>query len=164
MKRLLLLSLLFLLSCMPKMDVPCTKAVPSGTWTQLNQTQLQQDIQAIDAYLTTNNITAIKDPSGLRYVITIPGTGDGPCLENLVVVTYTGKLLSDATVFDSTIDPVAFYLNQLIAGWQIGFLKLNKGARATLYIPSGLAYGTVSQAKIPANSNLVFDVELVSFQ
>ena len=55
--------------------------------------QLEKDIKAIDAYLITNGIVAVKDSSGLRYVITKAGTGEKPPLSSLVKVNYKGSLL-----------------------------------------------------------------------
>ena len=160
------LSLLTISSCLKETPLPCTQEPDSKLWTTLNQTQLQADIVAIDDYLASRSITAIEHESGLRYVITQAGTvGTTPCLEKLIAVTYSGSLLTTGVVFDSSVDPIAFQLNSLIAGWQIGFLKLNKGTKATLYIPSGLAYGANgSPPKIPTNANLIFEVELMDFQ
>lgn len=159
------LSLLATSSCLKEPPLPCTQVPDAKLWTTLNQTQLQADIVAIDDYLASKSITAIENESGLRYVITQAGTDGTPCLEKLIAVTYSGSLMTTGVVFDSAVDPVAFQLNNLIAGWQIGFLKLSRGAKATLYIPSGLAYGANgSPPKIPTNANLIFEVELVDFQ
>lgn len=162
----LLVSVVFLLiiGCSTDPVSDCTSEVPSSKWTKLDQTQLQNDIQAIDAYLTSKGITATKDPSGLRYIITQAGTGDNlPCLENVIAVSYEGRLMSNGTVFDSS-ELAAFIPSRLIVGWQIGLLKLNKGAKITMYIPSGLAYGSQSSSSFPANSNLIFDMQLVDYR
>src|SRR6185436_3214559 len=96
-----LFALLFLIalgSCMDN-STSCTKSVSSDSWTSLNQTSHQQNIQAIDAYLDANGIVAIEDESGLRYVITQNGTGGTPsCLEKNITVTYEGKVLSTGVV------------------------------------------------------------------
>lgn len=127
--------------------------------------QLQLDIETIDAYLATNNVTAVKHPSGLRYVITQQGAGAKPNFTNIVTVTYSGRLLTDGTVFDERKTPISFQLNTLIQAWQIAFPLLNKGSKATLYVPSGLGYGARgSGASIPPNANLIFDVELIDFR
>lgn len=130
------------------------------------QEQLQRDITAIDKYLADNGITAQSDPSGLRYVITTAGTGAKPKISNTVTVKYVGKLMSNGTIFDqATANSVNFPLANLIQGWQIGFQLLPKGSKATLYVPSGLGYGTRgSPPAIPANANLIFDVELIDFR
>ncbi len=123
--------------------------------------QLAKDIGIIDKYLADNNIDALEDPSGLRYVITTEGTGPKPKLSNTVVVNYTGTFL-DGTYFDgTTTTPATFPLLNLIAGWQIGFQLLPEGSSAVLYIPSGLAYGKTGSGPIPPNTNLIFEVELI---
>jgi FKBP-type peptidyl-prolyl cis-trans isomerase FkpA len=111
-----------------------------------------------------------KLPSGLNVAITQKGTGPKAKAGDKVKVNYTGKLM-DGTVFDSSVMPVFMHVNpyefelgrgHVIKGWDEGIAQLNKGAKATLVIPSPLAYGENGQgAKIKANSILVFDVELV---
>lgn len=123
--------------------------------------QLTKDIGIIDKYLADNNIDALEDPSGLRYVITTEGTGPKPKLSNTVVVKYTGTFL-DGTFFDgTTTTPATFPLANLIAGWQIGFQLLPEGSTAVLYVPSGLGYGKKGGGPIPPNTNLIFEVELI---
>lgn len=124
------------------------------------QEQLAADGEAIDNYLSANTITAQTDPSGLRYVITSLGTGPKPTLANSIKVKYKGMLLSNGQIFDQANSAVVFKLSTLIQGWKIGFQLLPAGSKATLYIPSGLAYGAQATGSIPANSNLIFEVEL----
>lgn len=171
MKGLLAILLTILLfSC----DVPtpvstCTAEVPATKWTSLDQTQLHADIQAIDSYLSANGIAAVEHPSGVRYVITQAGTGDNvPCLENVLSVVYQGRLFSNSTIFDSATRPAAFIMSNLIPGWQVALLRMNKGAKATIYVPSGLAYGVKgsigSTTTIPPNAILVFDIQLLDYR
>lgn len=145
-------------NCSTDMKI-CTQQVPAAEIAAVDQTKLAQDVIAIDAYLTLNNITAIKD-GAMRYVITTPGSGKAPCLESQVSVAYSGRLMTNGSIFDSSLGTV-LPLNGLILGWKLGFLNLSKGAVATLYIPSGYAYGKTAKTGIPANSNLIFDVTLV---
>jgi len=128
--------------------------------------QQQMDLEAIDQFLTANNITAVRDGSGLRYVITEPGTGARPNITNTVTVRYTGRLLATNAVFDQQLDPpVSFPLRNLIPAWQIAIPKLSRRGKITLFVPSGLGYGTRgSPPAIPANAVLIFDVELVDFR
>lgn len=144
-------------------EVPCTKEVSAAKLSAVDQTQLAKDIAIIDDYLASKSIVAIKDPSGVRYVITTAGDESRLCLEATVTVTYAGRLLSGKG-FDASVNPISFPLNNLILGWQISFLNFGKGTKATLYIPSGLGYGTNgSGTLIPADSNLIFDINLISF-
>lgn len=143
---------------------PCLIFLLGGCLKNTDQPTI--DLPSIEEYLTTNNITAEEDPSGLYYVITEEGTGDKPTLSNEVTVKYTGRLTDDR-VFDSSGNrEVSFKLNNLIEGWQIGFQLLKEGSKATLYIPSNLGYGSrgVPGTIITPNAPLVFDVELVSFK
>ena len=102
--------------------------------------------------------------SGLQYKITRQGTGKQPTADSIVKVHYKGQLI-DGTVFDSSYDrgePIEFPLNQVIPGWTEGLQLLKEGAKATFYIPANLAYGEQGAGSIPANSTLIFDVELLA--
>jgi FKBP-type peptidyl-prolyl cis-trans isomerase len=144
---------------------------------------LDKDVAAIDAHLASKNIVAQKGETGLRYVITKPGTGENGKPGQVVKVLYTGYLL-DGTYFDSNVkalaqekglyDParepyqpyeVTIDQSQVIKGWHDAFKVLNKGAQATIYIPSTLAYGPRQRSEvIKANSILVFDLEVVDLK
>ncbi len=127
--------------------------------------QLTTDMEAIDGYLASRNITAQRDSSGLRYVITKAGKGARPTMSSTISVKYKGSLLSTGEVFDQSEAPLEYPLANFIPGWQIGFQLLEKGTVATLYIPSGLAYGEQGQpGAIPPNAILVFDVELIDIK
>lgn len=135
-----------------------------------NSDRMALDDKALLEYFTKNNIKPNKTSSGLYYLITKNGEGDNAKAGQTVYVNYTGKTM-DGNVFDSSVDPkfnhvepFSFPLgkNNVIRGWDEGIALLNKGAKATLYIPSPLAYGANSPAaSIPPNSILIFDVVLV---
>ena len=110
-----------------------------------------------------------RTESGLFYKIEAEGVGDKPEKGQTVSVHYKGSLL-DGTVFDSSFkrnQPIDFALGvgQVIPGWDEGIALLNKGAKATLIIPSDLAYGASGAGGvIPPNATLKFEVELVNFK
>lgn len=133
--------------------------------------QMAIDEKLILKYLADNKIVgAKKTASGLYYIIRQPGKGDNAKAGQTVYVNYTGRTL-DGNAFDSSVDPkfnhvepLSFLLGRgnVIQGWDEGISLLNKGGKATLYIPSPLAYGKNSPtAAIPPNSVLIFDVELI---
>jgi FKBP-type peptidyl-prolyl cis-trans isomerase len=123
--------------------------------------QLQKDVAAIDSYLASNNITAVQDSSGVRYVIHTATALKKPTLDSCVTSNYLGKLLLDGSKFDEGVN-ASFRLGQVIEGWQIAIPFLHEGDSATLYIPSGLAYGYYGYPPaIPGNSNLIFNVGIV---
>ncbi|GAB4008093.1 FKBP-type peptidyl-prolyl cis-trans isomerase [Spirosoma sp. KCTC 42546] len=132
------------------------------------------DAKVIENYLAKNGMTgkAQKTESGVYYVVTQPGSGPTPQKGEVVQVHYTGKLL-DGKVFDSSRTnpqaggkPAQFQLGvgMVIPGWEEGVSKLHKGEKATLIIPSTLAYGPRGNQAIPANSVLLFDIELIDIQ
>lgn len=133
--------------------------------------QIKKDDVILQDYLKKNNLTAQKSPDGIYYVITTPGTGAKPKTGQLVSVQYKGTLL-DGKEFDSSAKsnggkPIQFPLGvgQVIPGWDKGIALLPKGTKATLLIPSTLAYGQRGAGSdIPADAPLRFDVELVDVQ
>ncbi|MEO6132554.1 MAG: FKBP-type peptidyl-prolyl cis-trans isomerase, partial [Saprospiraceae bacterium] len=105
--------------------------------------------------------------SGLRYIIHEPGDeGTQPKKGEQVSVHYYGMLDSNGTMFDSSFkggQPYQFPVGvgQVIPGWDEGIMLLNKGGKATLFIPASLGYGAAgSPPVIPANADLIFYVEL----
>lgn len=143
-------------------DDECTSRVAQSRLNAVNQTKLTQDVAAIDAFLAAEGIVAIEDVTGMRYVVTLTGTGAKPCLESRITFKYKGMLLDGGSVFDQNTTGLTYPLKQLILGWQIVLPQLKAGTKATLYIPSGYGYGPHALPGIPANSNLIFEIELVS--
>lgn len=96
--------------------------------------------------------------------------GTGPAVQPGATVTahYTGALCKNGIIFQSSHDfgdAITFPLNNVIAGWQQGVPGMKVGGWRRLVIPARLAYGEASPApNIPANSDLVFDIELQNIQ
>ncbi len=122
---------------------------------------------AIDKYVADNKIKVKPTASGLYYIETKKGTGQSPKETDVVKVHYTGKLL-DGTVFDSSVErgePAQFPLNQVIVGWTEALQMMKVGGKATLLLPSSIAYGPNGAGeRIPPYSPLLFDVELLEIQ
>lgn len=140
---------------------------------------LKNEETVIDQYVQSKNLRVMKTESGLRYLVTEKGNGPNVQVGNKVSMKYTGYLL-DGTVFDSNVDPkfghpqpfeFDFGQGRVIKGWDEGIGYLNKGSKAKLIIPSRMAYGPKSipgnntnPKGIPANSVLVFDVEVLEIK
>ena len=139
-------------------------ALGIGSCKKDSESQAEIDEKKIVDYLAANELDAIRLSSGLYYKIQNVGNGMYPSLNSYVTVRYKGWLL-DGTVFDQTSGGGTFssYLYGVIEGWQVGVRLIRPGGKITLYIPSGMAYGKKATTSIPANSVLVFDIELVSF-
>ena len=121
--------------------------------------------QEILDYLEENNLTATKHESGLYYFIHNEGTGVVPSIYGSVTIKYKGWL-TDGTIFDQTTgaSTMTFPLSNLVTGWQIGLPLIKEGGKITLYLPSQLGYGSSGSSSIPANSVIIFDIELVMVQ
>ena len=142
-------------------------------YVKANKEKLKQYYELNKDYFAKNNIKATKTESGLYYSIIKQGNGDNAKVGQKVTMGYIGKLMN-GKVFDKNIDsnfvstgaPFSFVLGQhrVIEGWDEGVQLLNKGTRATFYIPSYLAYGPRGTGGIPPNSILIFDVELINIE
>ena len=147
MKKILLLALLFSLLFLAN---SCNK---------VDYVQVDQDI--IQQYISDNNLTAEPTGSGLYYVIDVPGTGANPTLNSNVTVAYTGSLTNGSIFDQSSSNGITFPLSGVIQGWQEGIPLFKEGGEGILLIPSALGYGSRSVGAIPANSVLIFDINLI---
>jgi len=113
-----------------------------------------------------DNADAVETESGLVYRVITEGFGEMPTDEDRVVVHYTGKLINDS-VFDSSVErgePTTFRVGGVIPGWQEAMKLMNVGSKWELVIPSDIAYGERATGGIPANSTLIFEVELLGIE
>ena len=96
------------------------------------------------------------------------GTGDEVQLGATITAHYTGALVKNGIIFQSSHDfgqAISFGLDQVIKGWTVGVPGMRIGGTRRLIIPAEMAYGASSSAKnIPANSDLVFDIDLVAIK
>ncbi len=160
-----IIGLMFLLNSCIKKDTACNyldsmKVAPAA------------EISALGDSLAAHGITnATLHASGFYYTITNPGTG--AIVSNLcsnITNTYTGSFFN-GVVFDSTKtgSQATFPLGAVIVGWQKGIPLVKAGGSINLYIPPSLGYGSnpvkdqsTGAVIIPANSYLVFNVNVVS--
>lgn len=133
---------------------------------QMRQAEKQKrtlEMEALFAELKKNT-NVVELPDGLRYEILKPGAGPSPKSNQTVKVLYTGRLIN-GRIFDSTeVGPLDVDLDKVIRGWSEGIQKIGKGGRIKLYIPPALGYGDEDTSGIPANSTLIFDVELLDIK
>ena len=104
----------------------------------------------------------------LQIIDLVEGTGDVTPTDATITAHYTGALVADGTIFESSHDggrPATFGLNQVIDGWTVGVPGMKVGGTRRLIIPSDMAYGQRrASAQIGPNSDLVFDIELIAIQ
>ncbi len=114
---------------------------------------------------TTNTTTS---NSGLKYILVKEGEGENAKAGDIVTVHYSGFLVN-GNKFDSSVEneqPLEFKLGEkrVIPGWEEGIAMMKKGGKARLIIPPVLGFGESDRPGIPANSTLIFDVELVDIK
>ena len=126
----------------------------------------QQTEQNVDQNATnTNNQINNMDNSKFGIKDEIVGTGAEAVSGKSVTVNYVG-IFTDGTKFDSSIDrgtPFTFTLGagQVIQGWDLGVQGMKVGGKRILIVPPELGYGVNGYGPIPANSTLIFQVELL---
>jgi FKBP-type peptidyl-prolyl cis-trans isomerase FklB len=122
-----------------------------------------------EAFLAANakKDGVITTASGLQYKVIKSGTGASPKATDQVKVHYTGTTI-DGNVFDSSVQrgqPAVFPVNAVIPGWVEALQLMKVGDKWQLVIPARLAYGDQSPSPaIPANSVLIFEVELLDIE
>jgi FKBP-type peptidyl-prolyl cis-trans isomerase FkpA len=156
MKKMLTLAILSVLfyGCLKSetSTPPCTDVTPASEEPQ------------IISFCHANNITYMKDSSGIFYEILDMGTSPSPTLDSKVSVIYVAKYL-DGTILDQTTTPITNPLNTLIVGWQIGLRLIGKGGHIKMVVPSSLCYGCNGvPGRVPPNAIIYFDVTLTDVQ
>ncbi|MGB0560927.1 MAG: FKBP-type peptidyl-prolyl cis-trans isomerase [Spirulinaceae cyanobacterium] len=136
---------------------PTSEAVPDAPDAQDTAAEEPEPDVADGDVVTTD--------SGLQYVVLEAGEGESPEPGDIVEVHYHGTL-EDGTVFDSSVErgePFQFPIGvgAVIPGWDEGVGSMQVGGKRKLIIPPDLAYGEAELGPIPANSTLIFEVELL---
>jgi FKBP-type peptidyl-prolyl cis-trans isomerase len=149
-----------------------------------SQVIFERDVKAIQDYLARNPIASVKkledNASGISiYWTELSGSGILPAVGDSVYVDYIGRLLN-GTVFDTSIESAArannifspnrryapldlrFGLGQVIPGFEFALSKMEKGDKATVFMPSLYGYGSNPVGSIPANSPLAFELEIIN--
>lgn len=125
----------------------------------------QQGVEASPAAFLTQNAHAkgvVTTESGLQYQVLEEGSGPSPTTADVALVGYKGTLL-DGTVFDEN-PQTPMPVDGVVPGFSEGLQKMKKGGKYRLWIPPQLGYGEQAAGPIPANSVLVFDVQLHDFK
>jgi FKBP-type peptidyl-prolyl cis-trans isomerase FklB len=144
-------------------DAPMTSDAKPGATTAGAATDAGEAFLAANAKKDGVTTTA----SGLQYKVLKSGTGASPKASDQVKVHYTGTTI-DGNVFDSSVQrgqPAVFPVNAVIPGWVEALQLMKVGDKWQLFIPARLAYGAQSPSPaIPANSVLIFEVELLDIE
>lgn len=126
----------------------------------------QGNLKEAEGFLKNNrksNKNIIETRTGLQYRIIKKGNGNSPKATDKVRVHYAGRLINGQE-FDSSIsrgEPAEFQLNRVIKGWTEGLQLMKEGAKYEFFIHPNLGYGNRNSPRIPPNSVLIFEVELI---
>lgn len=117
----------------------------------------------VEDYISENNITVTPVPnSDVKVLIEEEGDGNFPNVNSVVNVIYSGYLTNDE-VFDESVDGLSISLQNVIPGWREGIPQFSTGGKGKIFVPYEEAYGTAGNSAIPGRTDLIFDIELVSF-
>jgi len=125
----------------------------------------KEEQEALDNFLSNTTLVFEQKESGLYYAENLAGTGISPVTNDTCYVRYTGKYLN-GTTFDTNVgtnfDDFVFTVGgNVIYGLSEGVTYMKEGGKATLLVPSSLAYGTQGYYTIPGYTPLLFEVELI---
>lgn len=134
-------------------------AVLSGCSTYSDE-ELSKFDEKIEAYLEKEGVVCERSESGLYFNILEEGEGDLIQFQDRVSFKYTGTLL-DGSIFDNQQEPVEFNVADLIGAWKEIMLQIKKGAKVYLAAPPQLGYGSNALDDIPANSVLIYEMEIL---
>lgn len=142
----------------------CKKSDPGCNFTASGVVVPASELTALQAYVSVANPAAVSHTGGFYYQILAPGTGTvTPEICSNVRVKYEGRL-TNGFKFDEETVGITFTLGQLIPGWQRGLPLIKAGGSINLYLPPSLGYGSSAVGSIPANSILVFNIQLLDVQ
>ncbi len=131
----------------------------------LRSSNSKEEEELLNQYIKNTNITVKPTQTGLYYVETLKGKGKSPQPGKKVIINYMGYFI-DGKIFDSTYKrhkpfEFSFGVGDVIQGLDQGISKMKEGGRATLIIPSYLAYGDKKHGPVAPYSTLIFEVELL---
>jgi len=129
------------------------------------ESEMNDNLAAANAFYTENLAKPgiVTLPDSLQYEVLVKGDGPIPKTTDTIRAHYKGTLI-DGTVFDSSYDrgePIEFNAGMVIKGWTEALTMMPVGSKWRVFIPPHLAYGEMARPKIPANSLLIFEIELL---
>lgn len=131
-----------------------------------NKVLIVEQKKALKEYAAKNNIKYIESPLGVLVEVQNPGVGMKANNGTKAMILYTGKLMNGKQ-FDSNVGrtpeqllPILVGSHNVVPGMEDAMQYFGKGGKGRLLIPAALAYGDRDNGPIPANSNLIFDIEV----
>ncbi len=157
----IMLSRLLSICCAALLLCSCTKSDTVDRCAPVTTVAPSSEVANLQSALNAGGINAVGDPRGFFYVIVRTGdTTRRPTVCSTIKVSYTLRYLNGTQIEAG--NNSSFPLNTLVLGWQEGLPLIGSGGAINLYLPPSLAYGATGTGGIPGNSNLLFQIDLVS--
>lgn len=131
-----------------------------GSYSESEKVKFDKEIQSI---IKKNHWSMVKSESGVYEQILKEGDGNEIHLGDVIIVEYKG-LLNNGTVFDKTTKPIELPLSSLIAGWKEVLVGKKVGCETRFICPPHMAYGRSVKDRIPENSILTFEVNVIGIK
>ena len=112
--------------------------------------------------LAAGGVAYAAMPANVQVQTLAAGSGDSPTVEDVVLINYKGTL-PDGKVFDQA-QQVPMALGEVVPGFSKALVKMQRGGKYKVQIPSELAYGDKAAGEIPPNTDLTFEIELLDFK
>jgi FKBP-type peptidyl-prolyl cis-trans isomerase len=146
--------------------------INSAAQSQVYKNRFTSDTTALNTFIANKQLAVVKDPTGIRYQQILEGNGTTPTWLSSVDLKYSFFLLSDdqKAIGPYERGPVEGFnslVTDYIQGMQVALQTMKEGGKMRIYIPSGLAFGSLAVTDasnviiIPANSNVIVDIELI---
>lgn len=127
-----------------------------------NQQYIQENQQFLEERFKEPDVKSLR--AGVLYKVIAEGEGRGEVKPRSIVTCHYKGSLINGKVFDNSYErkcPEAFRVNDLISGFQIALVNMHIGDHWIVYIPAEMGYGSQRAGDIPANSTLIFEIELL---
>jgi FKBP-type peptidyl-prolyl cis-trans isomerase len=134
--------------------------ISCGSYSESEKVKFDREIQSL---LKKNRWSMVKSESGVYEQTLKEGDGNEIHLGDVIIVEYKGHL-SNGTIFDKTTKPIELPLSSLIAGWKEVLVGKKVGCETRFICPPHMAYGRSVRDRIPENSILIFEVNVIGIK
>lgn len=158
-------SAIFVIQAIRSEEKDSSNVVDQTTDTSTTEPTAEETANMLEGKQMPNFTPTTERVTELKIEDLVEGTGETVATTATITAHYTGALVATGVIFQSSKDtgqPFTAPLSNLIVGWQTGIPGMKVGGTRRLTIPAAQAYGASERPGIPADSDLVFDIELIS--
>lgn len=134
-----------------------------GACSTYSEEQLNSFDKKIKEWIGQQKVQFNKTESGLYYCFESNGSGRNIKYTDSVSVIFKGNLL-DGTIFELEKKPIRFAVKEVIIAWKEILLMSKNEAKVQIIVPPQLGYGNHELEKIPQNTILIYEIEIVDIK